>query len=164
MNDIEVIEPKKIKTGGTAMHTRILLGLLIGAIGGVIVSVAFGAENPKLIWFVDNLTQPLGDLWLRLLLMIVIPLVFSALVLGVAGLGDVRKLGRVGLKTLMYTVVISAISVVIGISMVNLVKPGERIDAETAASLQAEYGTSATKVVGTAEMNAAKMEEEAVPV
>ena len=125
------------------MHTKILLGLFVGAAGGIIASLWLGAKNPGLNWFIENITQPLGNLWLRLLLMIVIPLVFSALVLGVAGLGNIKKLGRVGIKTLAYTLVLSAISVVIGLGMVNLIEPGKRISAETAAELEAEYGSLA---------------------
>lgn len=156
------IDPSEKKS--KAMHTRILLGLLVGAVAGIGASVALGADNFQLNWFIDNITQPLGDLWLRLLLMIVIPLVFSALVLGVAGLGNVKKLGRVGLKTLAYTLIISAISVVIGISMVNLIEPGKRIDAATAASLESQYGSAAGEKVGAATQSAKEMEEEAVPV
>ena len=146
------------------MHTKILLGLLIGGVAGVICSLIFGSKHEGLNWTIDNITQPLGDLWLRLLLMIVIPLVFSALVLGVAGLGNIKKLGRVGLKTLVYTLVISAISVIIGLSMVNLVKPGERIDAETAAGLEAEYGNVATEKVGSATASAAELEAQEIPI
>lgn len=147
-----------------AMHTKILLGLLIGAVVGILASLIFGAENEGLNWVIENITQPLGNLWLRLLIMIVIPLVFSALVLGIAGLGNIKKLGRVGLKTLAYTLCISAISVVIGISLVNLVNPGNRIDAETAANLQAKYGTVAGEQVGSAEASKAKADAEDVPV
>lgn len=147
-----------------AMHTKIILGLGIGAVTGILSSLIFGAKNADLTWIIENITQPLGNLWLRLLLMIVIPLVFSALVLGVAGLGNVKKLGRVGLKTLAYTLVISAISVVIGLTMVNLIKPGERIDAETAAGLEAEYGSVADEQVGTATLSAAEIEAQDVPV
>jgi DAACS family dicarboxylate/amino acid:cation (Na+ or H+) symporter len=67
--------------------------------------------------------------------MLVLPLIFSALALGVAGLGDVRGLGRVGLKTLAYTIVVSSIAVVIGLVLVNLLRPGEGMSAETRARL-----------------------------
>lgn len=152
------------KKRSKAMHTKILWGLLVGVVAGIIASLVFGSTNTGLVWAVENITQPLGDLWLRLLLMIVIPLVFSALVLGVAGLGNVKKLGRVGLKTLAYTLVISAISVVIGLSMVNLIEPGKRIDATTAASLEAQYGDYANEKVGAATANKAEMDAENVPV
>lgn len=155
-------DPSEKKSRG--MHTKILLGLLIGVVAGVSASLIFGAKDENLNWLIGHITQPLGNLWLRLLLMIVVPLVFSALVLGVAGLGNIKKLGRVGLKTLIYTLVISAISVVIGLSLVNLINPGGRISAETAAGLEAEYGTVANQKVGTATASAAEMKAQDVPV
>ncbi len=82
--------------------------------------------------------------------MIVVPLVFSSLVVGVAGIGDVRRLGRVGLKSFAYTLVISAISVVIGLTMANTIRPGERIDEATARGLEQRYGSDATKRVADA--------------
>ncbi len=162
--DEQKTEKEKSGKKKMAMHTKILLGLLLGAVAGILSSLLFGAENEKLNWVIENITQPLGNLWLRLLLMIVVPLVFSALILGIAGLGNIKKLGRVGLKTLVYTLIISAISVVIGLSMVNLISPGTRIDADTAANLEAKYGMAATEQVGTAEAHKAKMEEDPVPV
>jgi DAACS family dicarboxylate/amino acid:cation (Na+ or H+) symporter len=128
---------------GMALHTRILLGLTIGAALGVGANALLGAQHPGLVWVVRNVTDPVGQLFLRLLLMIVVPLVFSSLVVGVAGIGDVRQLGRVGLKTFAYTIVVSAISVAIGLTLVNVIRPGERIDAETAAGLEARYGQDA---------------------
>ncbi len=124
---------------GMPLHKRILLGLLVGASIGVLCNLLFGADHPNVIWVIDHIAQPIGTLFLRLLIMMVIPLVFSALVVGVAGVGDVRKIGRVGVKSLIYTLVISAISVVIGLTMVNLVRPGERISPATAAALAEEY-------------------------
>src|SRR6478752_4717616 len=125
------------------LHTRILLGLAVGVIAGVATNLALGPSDPRIQWVVDNITSPIGQLFLRLLLMTVVPLVFSSLVAGVAGIGDVRKLGRVGLKSFGYTFVISAISVVIAITMANVVKPGKRIDPQTAAALQSRYAGDA---------------------
>lgn len=135
---------------GMPLHTRILLGLVIGAGAGLAASALWGDDDPRLEWVIENITSPIGALFLRLLLMTVIPLVFSALVVGVAGVGDVRRLGRIGLKTLGYTVVLSAISVVIGLTLANTIRPGERIDPVTAAALEAEYGTQATERVESA--------------
>jgi len=125
------------------LHTRILIGLGIGAAAGLIVNAVLGADTPAVVWFVRNITEPIGQLFLRLLLMIVVPLVFSSLVVGVAGIGDVRKLGRVGLKSLVYTVVLSAISVAVGLTVVNLIRPGDRLSPETAEAIEARYGTDA---------------------
>ncbi len=152
------------KKKGWSMHTRVLLGLLIGAVAGVAANLLFGPTNAGLVWTVKNITQPLGDLWLRLLLMIVIPLIFSALVLGVAGLGDIRKLGRVGVKTFLYTLVMTAVSVVIGVMLVNLVEPGKRISAETTASLQSMYGAQAKDVTASATENAEAVSTSKVPL
>ncbi|MGH7504000.1 MAG: dicarboxylate/amino acid:cation symporter [Longimicrobiales bacterium] len=132
---------------GMPLHTRILLGLIIGASAGIASSAILGSDHPRLQWIIENITSPIGDLFLRLLLMIVIPLVFSALVMGVAGVGDIRRIGRIGLKALGYTLVISGISVVIGITLANTIRPGERISPETSAALEARYGAEASGTV-----------------
>src|SRR5262245_15446302 len=100
---------------GWPLHTRIFAGLALGCAGGLSVNRIAGGDHPAVQWTLANVTEPVGHLFLRLLLMTVIPLVFSSLVIGVAGLGDVRKLGRVGLKSFGYCLVISAISVLIGL-------------------------------------------------
>src|SRR5918998_1902278 len=119
---------------GMALHTRILIGLLVGVVAGVIANRVLGGDHPGVVWTIRNVTEPVGTLFLRLLLMVVVPLVFSSLVVGVAGVGDIRKLGRVGLKTFAYTLVISALSVIIGITLANTIRPGQRIDPTTAAA------------------------------
>ncbi len=132
---------------GLALHMRILIGLAVGVIAGISVNYIFGGDHPRVAWVVDNITGPIGQLFLRLLLMIVVPLVFSSLVVGVAGIGDIRKLGRVGLKSFGYCLVLSAISVVIGLTLANTIKPGRRIDPNTAEALKARYATDASKTV-----------------
>src|SRR5829696_7742208 len=143
--DLDEETPDKPK--GLALHNKILLGLALGVIAGISVNKLLGGDHPTVVWIVDNITQPVGQLFLRLLLMIVVPLVFASLVVGVAGIGDVRKLGRVGLKSFGYCLVISAISVAIGITLANTIKPGTRIDPSTSAALQQRYATDATKSV-----------------
>ncbi|HVF91524.1 MAG TPA: dicarboxylate/amino acid:cation symporter [Blastocatellia bacterium] len=143
--DLDDATPDKPK--GLPLHTRIFLGLLVGVVSGVAVNMLAGGDNPRVQWIVNNITEPVGQLFLRLLLMVVIPLVFSSLVVGVAGIGDVRKLGRVGLKTFAYTLIISALSVVIGITLANTIKPGKRIDPATTEALKQRYGNDATRTV-----------------
>ncbi|WP_420126961.1 dicarboxylate/amino acid:cation symporter [Longimicrobium sp.] len=128
---------------GMPLHTRIVLGLVLGAATGLAASALLGPDDPRLAWTVRNIAQPIGGLFVRLLLMVVIPLVFSALVVGVAGVGDIRKLGRVGAKAFGYTLVVSAISVAIGLTLANTIRPGERVSAQTAAALEARYGEQA---------------------
>jgi dicarboxylate/amino acid:cation (Na+ or H+) symporter, DAACS family len=143
--DLKDTTPDKPK--GMPLHTRIFIGLLVGVVAGVSVNLLLGGNHPGISWTISNITEPIGALFLRLLLMTVIPLVFSSLVVGVAGIGDIRKLGRVGLKSFAYTIVISAISVVIGLTVANTIKPGKRIATDTAAALQERYGSDAAKRV-----------------
>jgi DAACS family dicarboxylate/amino acid:cation (Na+ or H+) symporter len=132
---------------GLLLHTRILIGLAVGIVAGLTANIGLGGSNPNVTWVVNNITYPVGQFFLRLLLMTVVPLVFSSLVVGVAGIGDIRRLGRVGVKSFAYTFVLSAISVVIALSIVNLIKPGKRIDPATSAALQARYaGDAASRV------------------
>jgi len=123
------------------LHTRILIGMLTGALLGVAANRLFG-DTPGLLWLVANVTMPAGQIFLRLIFMVVIPLVMSALILGVAELGDPRRLGRVGLRTLAFTLLLSSISVLIGITAANLVRPGEGLSAESRAALMAVIGRS----------------------
>jgi DAACS family dicarboxylate/amino acid:cation (Na+ or H+) symporter len=135
------------KPKGLALHTKILIGLLIGVVAGVAVNQTVGGENPQLVSFIKNFTEPIGQLFLNLLLMIVVPLVFSSLVVGVAGIGDIRKLGRIGLKSFGYCLIISAISVVIGLSLANAIQPGKRIVPEIAEKMKTQFGGDAAKRV-----------------
>lgn len=128
---------------GLRLHTRIVIGLIAGVLAGVTVNMLIGGNDATVGWVVANVTEPVGTLFLRLLLMTVIPLVFSSLVVGVAGIGDVRKLGRVGLKAFGYTLIISAISVLIGLTLANTIRPGKRIDASTAEQLKERYSSDA---------------------
>ena len=132
------------------LHARILAGFLVGAVAGIAVHAAFPEKHPGVERLVTNFTEPAGRLFLRALILTIVPLVFSSLVLGVVGLGDLRKLGRVGAKTLVYTLVVSAISVLIGFAMANGVKPGARLSPETRASLIERYKGDAEKVATTA--------------
>src|SRR5262245_31980578 len=139
---------------GMPLHRRILIGLTIGVLAGLAANTFLG-ENPAVAWTIRNITEPIGQLFLRLLLMSVIPLVFSSLVVGVAGIGDIRKLGRIGLKSFLYVLVISAISAVIGLTVANTIKPGKRISPEISAQLQQTYGVDADKQVKPAENSTA---------
>ena len=147
--DLDDETPDKPK--GMPLHTRIMIGLGVGVVAGVAVNALVGGDNPVVNQIIANVTEPVGQLFLRLLLMVVVPLVFSALVVGVAGIGDIRKLGRVGIKSFAYTLIITAISVVIGLTLTNTIRPGERIDPETRAQLEARYGADATKRVADAQ-------------
>lgn len=131
-----------------ALHWKILIGLLIGAVAGLIAHATLppgpgGGANPQLTWWAENVARPVGQIFMRLIFMVVLPLLFSALVLGVAEMGDLRRLGRVGLRTLLLTIALSAISVAIGLGFVNLLKPGDRIDPQQQAALRDQFASDA---------------------
>ncbi len=127
-------------------HTRILFGLLFGLVAGL-TAHAVGADAPWVDGSVRNVAYPLGQLFLRLIFMIVVPLVFSSLVLGVLELGDVKKLGRVGAKTLLYTLFASGISVAVGVGLVNFFKPGVGVDPSVRASLGGAFADQSEKAI-----------------
>jgi DAACS family dicarboxylate/amino acid:cation (Na+ or H+) symporter len=139
------------KPRGVALHTKILIGLVVGVVAGIAVNQIGKSSGEGFIagvdWTIRNFTEPIGQLFLNLLLMIVVPLVFASLVVGVSGIGDIRKLGRVGFKSFAYCLIISAISVVIGLGLANTIRPGERIDAAISTQLQDRYKTDAGKRV-----------------
>ncbi len=112
-----------------SLHTQILLGLLLGSIFGLTAQFVLpgGNKNEGLKWFVDVIATPVGAIFLTLIFMIVVPLLFSALSLGVAELGDSVKVGRVGIKSLVMTILLSGIAVCLALVAVNVVKPGAGI-------------------------------------
>jgi DAACS family dicarboxylate/amino acid:cation (Na+ or H+) symporter len=132
---------------GWPLHTRILAGLVVGVVAGLAVNASLGGSHPSVSWLIRNVTEPIGTLFLRGLLMIVVPLMGSSLIVGVAGIGDIRKLGRVGLRSFAYCFVLSGISVVIGLTLANTIRPGQRIRPDTAEQLKARYGSDAEKRV-----------------
>jgi len=137
---------------GSTLHWQILGGLLVGAALGLLANhfcpaQPDGTPHAGLAWFTRNVAEPVGQIFLRLILMVVVPLVFSALVLGVAGMGDLRRLGRVGLKTLAFTVALSACSVAIGVTLTHAVRPGQQLSGERRAALRQRYATQATEKV-----------------
>jgi DAACS family dicarboxylate/amino acid:cation (Na+ or H+) symporter len=121
------------------LHRRILLGLIAGVLAGLGANIFFGSAHPAVAWTIAKVTEPVGTLFLRLLLLFVVPLVVSSLIVGVAGVGDIRKLGRIGLKTFGYTLAVSAVSVLIGLALANAIKPGKRVAPETASQLKQQY-------------------------
>ncbi len=128
------------------LQWRILAGFLLGLVLGLLAySFAPGAEWVKTI--TTYVTGPIGQIFLRLLFMLVIPLLVSALVVGVAEMGEVAALKKVGVATLVYTVVVSSIAVAISLTVVNLLQPGAGFDAALAQSLTASNSEQASSIV-----------------
>jgi DAACS family dicarboxylate/amino acid:cation (Na+ or H+) symporter len=133
--------------GRMPLHTKIMLGLLVGAVAGLAANYIAGrsAEAAAAVSNIAvNFAEPLGKVFLRLVIMVVVPLVVSALALGVLELGDVRRLGRVGLRTLGFTLILSGTSVFIGLTLVNTMKPGSGLTKEQQAQLEARYAGAAS--------------------
>jgi len=106
--------------------------------------------DDRLDWVAANVADPAGRIFLRLVLMVVVPLVFSALALAVVELGDFRRLGLVGLRTVVYTVVLSAVAVAIGVLLVDLLRPGHRLSEAKRDALAAQYAYSAAETMAQA--------------
>ncbi len=121
--------PKLIvgKIRGIKLHTKILLGLILGAVFG------------PLLGNIAVQIKPVGDAFINLLIMIVVPLVMASLIVGTASLGDLRKLGRIGIKTVGYYLVATALAVAMGLAAGKAFKPGAGMDEETKASMLADY-------------------------
>ena len=92
------------------LQKRILFGFLGGLIAGLLV-YTFMRDAAWVETVITYVTNPIGQIFLRLLFMLVLPLLFAALVTGVAEMGDLKALGRVGWKTLLFTIIVSGIAV-----------------------------------------------------
>lgn len=123
--------------------------MLFGIVAGLIVKylgLPEEALNTIVKW-----VEPVGKIFMNLIFMMVIPLILSALILGIAEIGDVKKLGRMGVKLLIYTIIVSFIAVLIGITMVNVFNPGKHISEETRDYLVTEFGAEAATAAVQAE-------------
>lgn len=132
------------------LHTKIFIGLALGAVTGVACNFMFpGAPALKAVQ--EYVSDPLGKIFLSMLIMMVIPLVFASLSLGVAQIGDLKKLGRIGLKTICYFFLVTTIAVTIGLILVNAIRPGDYLPEATKTKLLASYSQEATQIKATTE-------------
>lgn len=136
------------KARGLPLHVRMLIGFAVGIGAGLLVHL-LAPDATWVQWLTTYITQPVGQVFLNLLFMLVIPLLFSALVMGVAEMGDIRSLGRVGWRMLAYTVVVSSIAVIIGLVLVNVFRPGDGVDPALAQRLLTEGSARAQEIVST---------------
>jgi Na+/H+-dicarboxylate symporter len=113
------------------LHTQILLGLVFGTIAGLVL-------GPSIVVF-----KPIGDAFIKLITMIVVPLVFASILVGVASLGDLAKLGRIGVKTVAYYLTTTAIAITIGLVLANVVRPGSRLATDIKERLLTDFSSAA---------------------
>ena len=136
----------------TPLATRILWGLAIGVVAAL-VTLGIGEIFPPVLDAMRRVSvavlDPFGQIFLRMLFFVVIPLVFASLASGVAQLGDLGKLGPLAGRTFGLFVANMLIAVALGLLMMNLLQPGHHLDAGAQALLMQEYGGSAMQVVDT---------------
>ena len=113
------------------LYAQVLVAILLG--------VALGELRPE--WGEEM--KPLGDGFIKLIKMLIAPIIFLTVVTGIAGMGDLKKIGRVGMKALFYFEVVSTLSLIIGLLVVNWIQPGNGLNA-TAATLDAKAITQYT--------------------
>lgn len=141
------------------LHRKVLIGLVAGAVVGVVANqIAAGspAAKEKIAFVADAIAHPIGQIFLRLLFLVVIPLVFASLTVGVAGLGDLKHLGRLGWRALLYFFLTTAVSVLMGMSLMRTFEPGVGFDAATRAELQQSFSADAARLATTANLGATK--------
>jgi len=132
------------------LANRILGGLVLGAVAGALVLLLGG----PLPWLLEGARQlstavfdPLGQIFLRLLFFVVMPLVFASLACGVAQLGDLGRLGPLSARTFTVFFFNMSIACLLGLVMMNLLQPGAVIDGDTKARLVSEYGGASAKLI-----------------
>lgn len=99
--------------------------IFVGLILGILVGALFYG-NPA----VESFLKPIGDVFIRLIKMIVVPIVLSTLIIGVAGVGDVKKLGKIGGKSILYFEIVTTIAIIVGLAAANLFQPGAGINMD----------------------------------
>ncbi len=119
------------------LHWKIIIGMILGGLYGIL-SAAMGWSE-----FTSDWITPLGDIFLNLLKVIAVPLVLGSLITGVASLSDVKKLSRMGGRTIAIYITTTAVSVTIGLVLVNLFEPGTGVPQTLQEQLQTAYQTDA---------------------
>lgn len=127
-----------------SLHNRIFIGMLVGIVSGIVLRDS-GADADT-IQTVEKFVKPVGDIFLRMIFMMVIPLVLTALSLGVAEFGDLGKLGRIGFRMFKYTLVVTTISVMLGVTMATVFQPGASLSPADRTALLERFRSGVQEV------------------
>jgi DAACS family dicarboxylate/amino acid:cation (Na+ or H+) symporter len=138
----------KADTGHSRLQWRILIGFVAGLTFGLL-TYTFAKDADWVSTLIAYVTMPVGQIFLRLLFMLVLPLLFSALVIGIAEMGEISALRKVGAATLVYTLIVSGIAVAISLLVVNTIRPGDGVDRQAAQDLLAKGADSAGSILQT---------------
>jgi DAACS family dicarboxylate/amino acid:cation (Na+ or H+) symporter len=133
--------------GWPSLQVQMFIGFTVGLVAGLLVNVTAGADAGWVTTLTTYVTQPFAQLFLRLLFMLVIPLLFAALVVGVSEMGDLSALGRAGWRTLGFTLGLSATAVVLGLVLVNVLRPGQGVDPLLAQRLLSDSAGGAKAIL-----------------
>ena len=123
-----------------SLGMQIMVALILGIIAG---SILHGSTNQS--WVIENLLNPAGQIFIKMIQMIVVPIVISTLIVGIAGVGDTKKLGKLGLKTIIYFEIVTTVAIILGIVLANVFQPGVGINMQelTAVDISSYQATSA---------------------
>ncbi len=114
-----------------ALARQILLAMVLGILLGSYLHYHSDSRE----WLIANLLSPAGDIFIHLIKMIVVPIVISTLIVGIAGVGDAKQLGRIGAKTILYFELITTVAIILGITLANVFQPGSGIDMSQLATV-----------------------------
>ena len=128
------------------LHTKILIGMTLGLVVGLLALQSSVASV-----FVVDFVKPIGTIFIRALKMVAVPLVLASLIIGVANIGDISKLSRMGGKTLLIFLLTTVISISIGLTLVGIVKPGDKLPEQTRSNLMELYNANVENQVSRAE-------------
>ncbi len=121
-----------------ALHWQILIGMVLGIVFGIL------ASSTGLEWFVNDWIAPFGTIFIKLLKLIAIPLILASLIKGIADLQDISKFSKIGGKTIVLYIFSTLIAIIIGLTLVNIVNPGDGISQETIDTLTANYANDSS--------------------
>ena len=126
--------------GARPIGMKLFRHLYVQVLVAIVLGVLLGSLDPEL----GTKLKPLGDAFIKLIKLLIAPIIFTTVVTGIAGMGDMRKVGRVGLKALVYFEVVSTLALIIGLLVVNWVQPGAGINASAATLDTREVGQYVT--------------------
>jgi Na+/H+-dicarboxylate symporter len=120
-----------------ALHWKILIGMVLGIIFGFIMNSVDGGKG-----FVTDWIKPFGTIFINLLKLIAVPLILASLIKGISDLKDISKIKTMGLRTIVIYVMTTVVAIVIGLSIVNIVKPGDGMSKATIEKIKQKYESS----------------------
>jgi Na+/H+-dicarboxylate symporter len=124
-----------------ALHWKILIGMVIGIVFGFIMNAVDGGKD-----FVTDWIKPFGTIFINLLKLIAVPLILASLIKGISDLKDISKIKKMGLKTMIIYMLTTLVAIIIGLGIVNVIKPGAGMSADTIEKIKSKYETSSDVV------------------